>query len=190
MNILAHSEEWRPIPSWPEYEVSSLGRVRRVAVYHHSRAGRVLTLRATAAGYLRAALCRNSKVTHTLVHRLVAEAFLPAPLPGQIEVAHRNSNPSDNVFTNLRWDTSAGNAADRWEHGTYKAGEEHFAAKVTWELAQQVRQQHAGGGRSLKQLAKQHGLSKTTVAGIVRGERWATPGPHGQAITTTAGEQA
>jgi hypothetical protein len=144
MNILAIdtiAEEWRPIPSWREYEVSSIGRVRRIAAYHQSRSGAVLKLRQTCAGYFRASLCRNSVVTQVLVHRLVAEAFLPPPLPGQIQVAHRNGCSGENSVTNLRWDTAVGNAADRWDHGTYKAGEEHFSSKVTWKLAQKIREE-------------------------------------------------
>jgi hypothetical protein len=35
-----------------------------------------------------------------------------------MEGCHWNGNPADNRLTNLRWDTPAGNAADRERHGT------------------------------------------------------------------------
>lgn len=174
------NEEWRAVPGWPEYEVSSIGHVRRVAVYHTTRVGRMLNLHTGSTGYLRAALSRSSKTKYELVHRLVAMAFLPAPSEGQTEVAHRNGVRTDNSVGNLRWDSAKGNASDRWEHGTYRTGEEHFAAKVTWEIAQKVRE-FRQSGMTLRQLAEHFGLSKTTVAGIVRNERWSEPGPQGQA---------
>lgn len=44
-----------------------------------------------------------------LVHRLVAEAFLPAPEPNQREVDHINQDKQDNRIENLRWVTRAEN---------------------------------------------------------------------------------
>ena len=35
-------DEWRPVPAWPEYDVSQLGQVRRVKPAFGATVGRVL----------------------------------------------------------------------------------------------------------------------------------------------------
>lgn len=175
----ALGEEWRPVVGWPEYEVSSYGRVRRVAPYVSTRPGRLLRMKPSNA-YFRVGLCRKSRVTWKFVHRLVAEAFLPAPMPGQTQVAHNNGVGIDNRVSNLRWDSPDGNAADRWVHGTYKTGERHACAKGSWLLAQKVREMRADGA-SVPKIMRDTGLGRTSVYSILRGERWGVPGPKGQA---------
>jgi DNA-binding MarR family transcriptional regulator len=46
------------------------------------------------------------------------------------------------------------------------------AAKLTGEDVQKLRSRHAAGGISLSELAKQYGLSKSGVYGIVTRQRW------------------
>ncbi|MGY6271025.1 NUMOD4 domain-containing protein [Achromobacter denitrificans] len=175
----AQGEEWRPVVGWPEYEVSSHGRVRRVAPYVSTRSGRLLRPKPSNA-YFRVGLSRKSRVTWKFVHRLVAEAFLPAPMPGQTQVAHNNGVGIDNRVSNLRWDSPQGNAADRWAHGTYRTGERHASAKGSWLLAKRVREMRAGGAK-VQQIMCETGLGRTSVYSILRGDRWGTPGPKGQA---------
>ena len=69
----------------------------------------VVTPKANTAGYLQINVpIRN---TTTLVHRLVAEAFLSNP-KGYNEIDHRNHNRLDNRVANLRWCTHAENMSN------------------------------------------------------------------------------
>lgn len=99
-------EEWRPVIGYEGlYEVSSYGRVRSLDKYDSMNRflrGRILRLFTDGLGYLRAQLYSNSKRKSFLVHRLVAQAFIPNPdnLP---QVNHRDENPSNDNVDNLEW---------------------------------------------------------------------------------------
>ena len=99
-------EEWRPVVDYEGlYEVSSYGRVRSLDKYDSMNRflrGRILRLFTDGLGYLRAQLYSNSKRKSFLVHRLVAQAFIPNPdnLP---QVNHRDENPSNDNVDNLEW---------------------------------------------------------------------------------------
>lgn len=103
------TEEWRAIPNYEEYEVSNLGRVKRLAYDKPVCGGslqhckeRILALQSRKHGYQAVMLSKNSKVKSFLVHRLVAFAFIPNPknLP---HINHKDENPSNNHVSNLEW---------------------------------------------------------------------------------------
>ena len=93
-------EEWRTITDFPDYEVSNQGRVRRIW-----KSGKKLRKFSKSAGYNRVDLWKNAECNIKLVHRLVAEAFIPNP-ENKPEVDHINRKRSDNRIENLRWNTS------------------------------------------------------------------------------------
>ena len=101
-----NEEIWRPIEGYEGlYEVSSYGKVRSLDKYDSMNRflrGRILRLFTDGLGYLRAQLYSNSKRKSFLVHRLVAQAFLPNPdnLP---QVNHIDENPSNDNVDNLEW---------------------------------------------------------------------------------------
>lgn len=115
-------EVWRPIPSKPGFQASSLGRIR-------APSGRILSAHKHIGGYRRVALCiprrkaRRMGVPHQckyLVHRLVCEAFHgPAPTPEHI-AAHANHIGDDNRPGNLRWATTAEKLADMIRDGRWR----------------------------------------------------------------------
>ena len=99
-------EIWRPIVGYEGlYEVSSYGRVRSLDRYdnkNHFRKGLIMKQNNDGRGYMSVILCLNGKIKKYLVHRLVAQAFIPNPdnLP---EVNHKDENPENNSVTNLEW---------------------------------------------------------------------------------------
>ena len=60
-------------------------------------------------GYLMVNLCKDGKMKHFTIHRLVAEAYLPNPenLP---QINHRDENKENNCLQNLEWGDSKYNA--------------------------------------------------------------------------------
>src|SRR5215471_20292978 len=122
-------EEWRPIARCPLYEISNLGRVRRVTI---------LSSYVNTEGYPTVQMWQgNSTRTSGAVHRLLAEAFLPNPdnLP---QVDHKNANKLDYSLSNLEWVTGLENQRRSWKTGLRKnkEGAEHGMSKLT---APQVR---------------------------------------------------
>lgn len=83
------------------YDVSNTGKVRSVA------GGKSLELKQHTkkrAPYQTVSLCRNGTQKNKLVHRLMAEAFLPNP-EQKPTVNHKDGNPRNNNLDNLEWAT-------------------------------------------------------------------------------------
>ena len=89
-------ENWKKIEGFEEYEVSSLGRVRR--------GENILKGLANQGGYLRVGLHRDSQKYMRCIHKLVIRAFIPNP-DNKPEGDHINWDLNDNRVENLRWAT-------------------------------------------------------------------------------------
>ena len=116
------AEQWKPIPGFDGYEVSSLGRVLSTV----RRIPRILSQKEqTPGGYPQVALqAPDGRRVTRLVHRLVAEAF-HGPCPQGQEVLHIDGNRQNPHADNLRWGTRADNMQDQVRHGV------HVQAKKT-----------------------------------------------------------
>lgn len=97
------AEIWKPINGYNGvYDISSWGRVRT-----HKRKGtdeRFLKLHKARNGYLMVSLHSNLGYKRKLVHRLVAEAFIPN-LNEYPCVNHKDENKENNAVDNLEWCT-------------------------------------------------------------------------------------
>ena len=127
-------EIWRPVMGYEGfYEVSNQGRVRSVDRYdnnNHFRKGELMNL-FYGCGYLRVIFSKNGIVKKHLVHRLVAQAFIPNPL-SLPQVNHIDENKSNNNVDNLEWCTAKYNinyglrskkmVDTRLKKGYYKTG--------------------------------------------------------------------
>jgi len=125
----------REIPGWEGlYSVTDDGRVwshERTRRTHHGGLakikGRWLTAKPNAYGYPRVTLCTDQRRRYTMVHRLMALAFLPNPL-GLETINHRNGIRHDNQLENLEWCTQADNVRHGFRNGLSPARQQHTAA--------------------------------------------------------------
>ena len=89
------AEIWEEILDHPNYHVSNLGRVK------HIKFNRILAQRFDKSR-LKVNLSTNGVAETRIVHRLVAEAFIPNP-DGNRRVQHKNGDCHDNRSDNLQW---------------------------------------------------------------------------------------
>lgn len=75
---------------------------------------------------------------HHLVHRLVAEKFIPNPL-GLPQVNHKDGDKSNNHVSNLEWCTQSFNMKHSFDAGLRKGGITPTNAKLTLEDAKEMR---------------------------------------------------
>jgi hypothetical protein len=145
-------EIWKSIPTHPNYEASSLGRVRHISGY-------VLSARADGK-YLRVNLNQRKRK----VHQLVLEAFVGARLEGQV-CRHLNGVGTDNRLENLLWGSQQENSQDAFLHGTgpHKLAPIHVG---------EIRRLH-GEGLRVGVLAKRFGVRVDTINWHLRLGRYA-----------------
>ena len=103
--------EWRPVPGFPDYEVSNTGLVRS---YKRSKPY-VLRTSKQSNSYRQVALRRDGKTHVHKVGRLVLLAFR-GPCPEDCEMCHNDGNPINDHLDNLRWDTHAANMQEAIQH--------------------------------------------------------------------------
>ena len=96
---------WKPVVGYEGlYEVSNTGLVRSL----NKLKGRILTPIKKKNGYLSICLYKNSKQVTKLIHRMVAEAFIPNPDNLEM-VNHKDEDRTNNNVDNLEWCTRAYN---------------------------------------------------------------------------------
>ena len=120
-------EIWKDIIGYEGiYQVSNTGKVRKINgnAYNYSKP-KVFMLKqvGNGTGYMKVFLHRDNKCKQPLVHRLVAEAFIPNP-EGKPYINHKDGIKTNNVVDNLEWCTNSENMRHAFETGLA-----HAAAK-------------------------------------------------------------
>lgn len=104
------TEMWKAVNGYDGlYEISSHGRIRRPEHYgpngHNGMnkyKEKLLKPFKTSTGYWQIGLCKDGRRNNKLIHRLVAEAFIPNPY-NYPEVNHIDEDKSNNRVENLQW---------------------------------------------------------------------------------------
>lgn len=153
-------ELWKRIEGFdPCYEVSNLGRLRKVIV---------LSTYANEAGYPMAFIYAGCRRISTPVHTLVARAFI-GPRPLKFVVNHKNGNKQDSRDTNLEYVTKGDDVRHAIRSGLRRKGN---IVKLTQEKADAIRQEHLAGPLSQRKLAKKYGVSPVCIWHIIWGKTW------------------
>lgn len=108
MNKLTVNETWKDIKGYEGlYAISNMGRVKSFRQWKRASRPKEYILKSSIAntGYCQVTLYKDTKKKKFLVHRLVAEAFIPNPqnLP---YINHKDENRINNNVENLEWCTA------------------------------------------------------------------------------------
>lgn len=106
MSNVKRCEFWLASISYPNLEVSNLGRVRVKKSKNTANIGRILKQRIDKDGY---SLIATNRTT-VRVHRLVAESFIPNPNKLPV-VNHKDNVKGNNDASNLEWSTISYNTS-------------------------------------------------------------------------------
>lgn len=164
-----NSEKWLPIEGYVGlYEVSTAGRVRSLPrtikrpIGSYLKGEMVRKPVAGKTGYLQVRLVNEAGTFKAhYIHALVLEAFV-GPRPEGFDACHEDGDRSNNRISNLRWDSRAGNHADKKRHGTGTVGEKHPMAKLTDAQVRALRIRRAEG-ESVSVLAAEFNVSRMTA---------------------------
>ena len=157
-------EEWRMVPDYPCYEVSSLGRLRR--------GERILSLPLSTKGYPRITLSKDGKRCSKEVYKFVAAVFL-GPRPPGMQINHKDGNKQNGALENLEYVTPSENVKHGYRTGLHKApaGEKCGGSKLT---EAQVREIFAlQGVMPQKEIARRMGVTPLNIQKIMKRETWA-----------------
>lgn len=150
---MANKDEiWKPIPGFDGYYVSNLARVRS------DKLRKVILAQRIYGGYLWVGMIDNDgKNRLRVVHRLVADAFIPNP-ENKPEIDHINTIRNDNRIENLRWVTHSENCRNELSLERYRKrkGENspRYGKKASDETKAKLRASHFGKRFSEEYKAK------------------------------------
>jgi predicted XRE-type DNA-binding protein len=161
-------EYWQDIQGYEGYQVSNYGKVK------NNKTGKILKPYLTR-GYLRVSLYNESGRKCKLVHRLVAEAFLPNP-HSKPAVNYINGCKTDSNVSNLEWVSASENMLHAHSSGLRPKvdtqGEKNGFAKLTEAQVIEIKQLLAEGSLTQKTIGSQFNISRSTVKDINSGRRW------------------
>lgn len=126
------------IIGYPGYYITDSGEIYS---RNYRRTGRIKKLSQVKRpdGYLKVALFRDRSYTNVLVHRIIAETFIPNP-DNKPFVNHKNGIRHDNRIENLEWCTNAENVKhgysvlNRTPSWSGKFGKDHHRSKVVLQI--------------------------------------------------------
>lgn len=172
-------EIWKPVKGYEGiYEVSSLGRVRSLdrivpalcrqtgTIVDYHRKGRILRQRPihNGGGYLVITITDNERKPHTqLVHRLVAQAFVPGYREG-LDVNHKDEDKTNNRADNLEWCNRQYNI----NYGTGKWRRRKFNARPVEQLT--LDGQHEARYANISEAARAVGCNPSTIMAVCQGK--------------------
>lgn len=120
-------------------------------------------------GYGQISVAGKMQLAHRIAYKLAYGS-----LPDDLLVCHKCDNPRCVRPDHLFLGTSTDNAHDKVRKGRQADhhGEKNPHAKLTSEQVQAIRTRFAQGGIRPIELARQYGVTNTTISMIVRGQTW------------------
>ena len=157
----------KPIPNWPEYEITPTGEIWSVRCERWLKPS-------MAAGYKHIVLYRGKKEIGKSVHCLILETYV-GPCPAGMEACHNNGVKTDNRLDNLRWDTRSNNQKDAIKHGTApcsRQGSKHPSSKLTEQIVRMIIYLYRTKLFKQYELATIFNVDQSNISKIIKKHTW------------------
>ena len=163
-------EVWKDIPGYEgKYQISNMGRVKslpRNEKFCKRPTEVILKTFICGSGYQEVILKDNGTRKPKLIHRMVAESFVPNP-SGKEEVNHKDGDKDNNRYTNLEWVTPRENIRHSYDVLSHKTNGKRVECVETGETFD-----------SLKEAANKYGLQLPLIWKCCNGRQKTTGGYH------------
>lgn len=163
------SYQWKVIPGFSKYEVSSIGEVRRAVDMY--KLNNILLpkgemLKPQKKRYIQYRLVSDAGKQHWKTgHGLVAITYLGQAPSSRYVIAHLDGNAYNNDANNLKWATNSENQLHRRFHEKDK---EYAVARLSKEQVQEARALYADG-ISQADLARKYTVSHGVINKMING---------------------
>jgi hypothetical protein len=151
------------------YAVTTDGRIwsypKLVGGGHRGKWLRPLLLK---NGYFQVSFRVKSSRKTILLHRAVAEAFIPNPLNKRC-VNHKNGWKLDNQVENLEWVTYKENMAHAMKNNLNAYGENNGNSKLSRDLVSKIREIK---NKTYTDIGKMFGVSRVQISNIINQRQW------------------
>jgi len=169
---MSDKEIWKDIDGYEGYyQVSNMGRVRSLdrLVEHPTNGARVLNgelrkLKTHRSGYHHLGLTKDGETKYRLVHRLVAQAFIPNP-ESKPQVNHIDGVKTNNNVSNLEWATHKENTVHAVENKLIKT-------KLSKKDVLEIRCRYNEKGESPLKLAEEYSVTRWAIYDVVNYINW------------------
>lgn len=135
--------------------------------------------RVSKCGYSRVVAYIDRKQKHLLVHRLVAEMFLPGR---KEQINHKDGNKLNNNIDNLEWCTRSHNIIHAYKHGLIDSrkhkghkrsvGEKNGNAKLTPCNVQEIRSKYSIKYNRKEKPWEKYGVCEIMFRNVIRRSNW------------------
>ncbi len=150
-------EIWKDIEGYDGYKISNYGRVH---TYRYGR-DKIKKTVYDKYGYPYTVLFNKDGGKRFLVHRLVAQAFIPNP-NNKPQVNHIDGNPNNSYYNNLEWCTAKENIKHAIDIGLIKR-------KLSQKDIDDIRLLGNNVDIRVADIAKRYSVSKNMVDRIIKG---------------------
>lgn len=163
----------RPIQGYDgKYLVDESGNV--FTVERQGTDSRKLVQSLNSSGYLRVSLRKGSQKKSLLVHRIVAEAFIPNPENKKC-VNHIDGNKLNNSANNLEWCTHSENMKHAVKNKLSRVptlcGEAHPCSKLTEKDVKEILASK-DNCETASAVGKKYGVTKEQIYNIWKHKQW------------------
>lgn len=156
-------EIWKTSISFPLYEVSSFGRIKRI------KSGYIMNPKLNCSGYREASLTVTPGVYKSVrIHRLIAEVFCEGydEAEGRTLIDHIDQCPYNNYYKNLRYANRSENFYNSKTHRTWIS-----RTKVPVALVDKDTNQIIETFSSIREAAQKTGLNEDNIAYVIHRTR-------------------